>query len=254
MITNLQDIQINVDHYKVTSLKNIEGNVSDWYTRNGSFQAIFLNDSYEYGIKIPNFNHGDSAKLLGCHDINTWGRPEEEARPISKYSIDDIVRLYSLLQFHYDNGFGPKMGRIVDIEVNGSTYIGFEQERLVEYPFPAYLRELYDIEYRDEDTLNTIMYNEILKPDMIMDVYKQNNALKSLTNNHIISKNHESQNYSVGYKADLSIFFCKNDTPVCFDVDHNTIAAYFEAEFIDKIVEKYTPLISSRNYSKHQLL
>jgi len=252
MIQDIKNVEFTLDDRVVISKNNIDGDVLDWKTDNGSFQVILVNPNFKYGLKIPNRNHGDSFKLMRCSGVSTWGRPKDEARPIKKYTSHQFKALYSLLQFHYENGFGPELGRIIDININGETYFAFEQERLeVSDTYCAHLQQLHETPDGDEDALNTVIYNDLTKPNGFLEMYEPHNALKDNRHNHVIAPKMEGQTYTIGYKADCSIFFMKDGHPKCFDVDYNTIQCYFNETFINGLVEKYSDLIEERNFSDY---
>ncbi len=251
MITDIKNVSISIQDRVITNLTNIEGNLSDWYHNNGSYQVAFMNNNFESIIKIPNRNHGDSAKLLDCSGVDTWGRPDDQARPINKYKPNEIKSLYALLQFHYDKGFGPKMGRIFDITINGETYIAFEQERLSGIPYVNHIAKENNLEVTDYAKINTAIYNEMMKPNGFIEMYRPYDALKNEHNNHVISTKSDSRIIDIDYKGDCSIFFMDGDNTLCFDVDYNTIRAYFNTPFIDKITQEYSDLIDERNFSDY---
>jgi len=169
-----------------------------------------------------------------------------------KYTSHQFKALYSLLQFHYENGFGPELGRIIDININGETYFAFEQERLeVSDTYCAHLQQLHETPDGDEDALNTVIYNDLTKPNGFLEMYEPHNALKDNRHNHVIAPKMEGQKYTIGYKADCSIFFMKDGHPKCFDVDYNTIQSYFNETFINGLIEKYSDLIQERNFSDY---
>ena len=218
MISDIKNVGFTFNDRVLMSKTNVDGKLSEWKSWNGSFQVALINDNYDYLIKIPNINHGDSSKLLDCSGVATWGRPAEEAAPINKYTSYQIKATYALLQFHYENGFGPKMGRIFDVTVNGETYFAFEQEALPQNPYYRYLASKHNVDDMDENAINTLTYNEHIKEGGFIDVYKQHNALVNYNNNHVLAPAHADQDYTIGYKADASIFFMKDgdDKPKCF--------------------------------------
>jgi len=251
MIQDISNAGFTIENRIVTGIQNIEGNPSDWRTDNGSFQVILLNENFEYGIKIPNRNHGDSFKLMTCEGVSTWGRPAAQAAPIRKYTPYEFKATYALLEFHYEHGFGPKMGRIFDININGDTYFAFEQENLKQDSWCRYLSDREGIEPNDEIALNTIIYNEHMKPGGFIEMYRNEDALHDYHGNHVIAKKTDYQNYDIDYKADCSIFWVKDGLPKCFDIDYNGITAYFKKPFIDKIIERYSGVMQERNFSDY---
>jgi|GEM_PF-4245571 len=251
MINDIKNVSISVQDRIITNLTNINGNLSDWYHNNGSYQVAFMNNTMESIIKIPNRNHGDSAKLLNCSGVDTWGRPSDQARPIKKYTPSQFKSLYALLQFHYDKGFGPKMGRIFDLVINGESYLAFEQERLSGLPYVNYIAKENNLDVYDYPKVNTAIYNEMMKPNGFIEMYRPYNALKNEHNNHVISTKSDDRITEIDYKGDCSIFFMAGDKPLCFDVDYNTIEAYFNKPFIEQITEDYSDLIQERNFSDY---
>lgn len=253
MIQDIYNVRFTIEDKVVIGTENIDGNLADWKTDNGSFQVALINKKLKNIVKIPNINHGDSFKLMRCSGISSWGRPEEEKKPIRKYTSSEFKSVYALLQFHYENGFGPKMGRIFDVNINGETYFAFEQEKLPQSTYHRYLVEKHNLDNSDVDAINTIVYNDHMKDGGFIDMYRKHDALTDNHQNHVVALKTHNQTYSVGYKADSSIFYMKDgdDKPKCFDVDYNTISAYFKEEFIEDLIEKYSDLIDERNFSNY---
>ena len=251
MILDINNINVEIEDKVVTKVTNLSGTPNDWKLQNGSFQVAMINRDYDTIIKIPNIGHGDSFKLMKCSGVSDWGRPDDEARPITKYTPYQLKATYSVLQFHYENGIGPKVGRIFDININNETYFAFEQERLPEYPYKSFLLKKYKLDFDDEDGINTATYNEYMSDGGIISLYKKHDALLQYDNNHIIAPQHGNQSYTVKHKADCSIFFVKDGQPKCFDIDYNGITGYFNPTFIDNLIEKYSKTIKEQNFSDY---
>lgn len=251
MILDINNISVEMDDRIVTNVTNLAGTPQDWKLKNGSFQVVIINEDWDTLIKIPNISHGDSFKLMKCSGVVDWGRPDDIARPITKYTPYQLKATYSLLQFHYENGFGPKVGRIFDININNETYFAFEQERLPEVSYFSFLRRKYNIPGNDINAVNTVTYNEYMDDDGIISLYKKHDALIKYDDNHIIAHKRDDQRYDIGYKADCSIFFMKDGKPKCFDIDYNGINAYFNPKFIDNLIEKYSKIIEEQNFSDY---
>jgi hypothetical protein len=251
MILDINNISVEIEDRVVTKVTNLSGTPQDWILKSGSFQVVMINMDYDTIIKIPNISHGDSFKLMKCSGVATWGRPDDITRPITKYTPYQLKATYSLLQFHYENGFGPKVGRIFDININNETYFAFEQERLPEVSYFSFLRKKYNIPHNDTNAVNTVTYNEYMADDGIISLYKKHDALIKYDDNHIIAHKTDDQRYDIGYKADCSIFFMKDGKPKCFDIDYNGINAYFNPKFIDSLIEKYSKIIEEQNFSDY---
>lgn len=248
---DIKNVSVTIEDRVITSMSGLPGNVSDWYTRSGSFQVVLLNNNYDTCIKIPNVNHFDSFRLMVAD--RKYNEPNGKYLPIKKYTAEEMRRLYSLLMFQFENGIGNEVGRLFDITINGDTYFAFEVERLPERAWHQEVCETHNIS--DEDEINTWFYNELRKPGGIIELYRSNNALRNYDSNHILALKHPDsggKQYTVGAKSDVSIFFVDdNGIPKMFDIDINTINAYFQDDFMNKIVKEYSSVIDERNYSDY---
>lgn len=249
---DIKNVSVTIEDRVITSISGLPGDMSDWYTRNGSFQVVLLNDNYDTCIKIPNVHHFDSYRMMKANRV--YPTPNGQHDPIRKYTSTEMRKLYSLLMFHSENGIGNEVGRLFDININDDIYFAFEVERLNDYnTWTGRVKQ--DTNITDPDELNTWFYNELNKPDGLIELYKSRNALTTPDNNFLMALGHPDGNgnqYTVGTKADVSIFFTDADgNPKIFDVDINTINGYFEPKFIEEIVEEYASVIEERNYSDY---
>lgn len=254
MISDIHNVSVSIEDKQLIKKVNLEGNLEDYKVLNGAFQVVLYNENYENVIKIPNLNHSDSFRLMRDSRMNDW--PEDRLIPPTKYNDSQMIELYSLLTFHNENGFGPKVGRVFNIEVNGDTFLAFEMERCIHQEwFQFWLRrEGRTGTPQDMDDLNTWTYNELNKPNGYIDMYRAENALKDNDENHVIHKK-PIDSFSIGYKADCSIFLPDEDGDMtrCYDIDWNTIKAYFNRDFIDSIVPRYSSILDSNDFTKNKL-
>jgi len=249
---DLSNVSFTIQNGVVIGISGIPSSPTDWQVHRGSYQVALVNYNLDMCIKIPNYNNGDSIKLIYPNNLPStrWRNSGDENLPIVKYTSSQIKKLYALLLFHYENGIGPNVGRIFDVDINGDTYFAFEVQRLEQKEWWVYIRETMGL---DDNAINTWVYDYFNKPGGIVELYKSYDALNNYENCHIIRKDeHDTKRFSIDYKAEHSIFFVDNNmNPLCYDVDIHDISNYFKHTFIDNIVKKYSGIIEERNFSDY---
>ena len=235
MITDLKNISIKIQNREIVEIKGLSGKAQDWYVENGAYQVVLVNKDWDYIIKIPNRGYYDAYRLI--RDNNGFGELNFED-PITKYSLDDIKKIYALFSFHYENKIGPSVGRIFEIKVNDEPYFGFEMERLTQIPWDKDIVNKTGIELSDFDSINNFASKSINEPGGILYIYRIHHVLTDHNSSPFIMWD-EADNLTLPFKVETSIFYGDgNGKPLMYDVDINDIESHYNTAFIEDQIKQ----------------
>jgi|DEB0MinimDraft_6_1074348.scaffolds.fasta_scaffold59013_3 hypothetical protein len=235
MITDPKNISIKIQNRKIVEINGLSGTTQDWYVENGAYQVALVNKDWDYIIKIPNRGYFDAYRLI--RDNNGFGELNFED-PITKYSLDDIKKIYALFSFHYENNIGPSVGRIFEIKVNDEPYFGFEMERLPQIPWYMDIVNKTGIEASDVDSINNFASKSMNEPGGILYIYRIHHVLTDHNYSHFMVWD-EAENLTLPYKVETSIFYGDgNGNPLMYDVDINDIERHYNTAFIEDQIKQ----------------